>query len=574
MPGRCLRLSVNFSTNVPDKGGVKRDLGALAAEEHDLLVVGGGIYGAACAREAALRGLRVALVEREDFGCGTSWNSLKTIHGGIRYLQQLDLRRVLGSIAERRRFLRLAPHLVRPLEFALPTRGSAARSRPALAAALAVHDLLGAARNRGVLPDRRVPRGRVVGRAELRRLAPLLDASPATGAAVWWDAQLRSSERTVLGFVQAAAGEGARVANHAEALSLLAANGRVCGALVRDPRGGDAFEVRARQVLCCNGPAAWELLGRSGALRPPPALLSRAGNVVLRRELFPGVAVGLEVEGAAEGQAAQTLFAAPWRGRTLLGTLHLPLRGAPRAELSEAEVAQLLRAVNRACPALGLSLDDVVLVHAGLQAVTGWEPRSGMARHAPDPILLDHGERDGVPGLHTLVGVKFTEAVGAAARALDRVCRRLGAGRPSPRDGGPPLPGGGFASLPALWADLAERAPAGLARASLEHLGACRGSAAAAVLELAATPGLAEPLAAGSPVIAAEIVHALREEMALTLADLVLRRTELGARGDASPAALARCGAIAARELGWSSERLASEVAAVRRALALPWEAA
>jgi glycerol-3-phosphate dehydrogenase len=553
---------------------VKRDLGALAAEECDLLVIGGGIYGAACAREAALRGLRVALVEREDFAAATSWNSAKTIHGGIRYLQGLDLRRARESIAERRRFLRLAPHLVRPLEFALPTRGRGARSRAALAAALALHGLLGLSRNRGVLPERRLPGGRVVGRAELRRLAPLLEPASATGAAIWWDAQLRSSERAVLSFAQAAAGEGARLANHAEALSLLAAGGRVCGALVRDAISGQAFEVRARHVLNCAGPGAWDLLGRGGALRPPPVPLGRAGNVVLRRELFPGVAVGLEVEGAAEGQGRQTLFAAPWRGRTLLGTLHLPVRGEPRAELAEAEVARLLAAVSRACPAAELSLADVVVVHAGLQAVAGWERASGLPRHAPDPIWIDHEPRDGVPGLTTLVGVKLTEAPGAAARALDRVCARLGAGRPAPPDGGPPLPGGGFASLAGLWADLADRAPAGLARASLEHLGASRGSAAGAVLELAAAPGLAEPVAAGSPVIGAEVVLAVREEMALTLSDVVLRRTELGARGDASPAALSRCGALAARELGWSAERLAAEIAAVRRALALPWEAA
>jgi glycerol-3-phosphate dehydrogenase len=553
---------------------VKRDLGALAAEPHDLLIVGGGIYGAACAREAVLRGLRVALIEREDFGCGTSWNSLKTIHGGIRYLQKLDLRRVRESLAERRRFLRLAPHLVRPLECALPTRGLGTHGRQALWAALVLHDLLGHGRNRGVLSERRLPRGRVVGRAELRRLAPRLEAGGASGAALWWDAQLRSSERIVLGFVQAAAEAGARVANHAVALRLLAAGGRVCGALVRDALGGGELEIRARHVLNCGGPGAFELLGQSDALRSSAPPLSRAGNVVLRRELFPGLAVGLAVEGAAEGQGAQVLFAAPWRGRSLLGTLHLPLRGEPRAELTRAEVAQLLAAVNRACPAAELSLADVAVVHAGLQPVAGWDARSGQPQHAPDPILLDHEREGGRPGLHTLVGVKFTEAIGTAARALDRVCERLGAGRPTPRDGGPPLPGGAFASLQALWADLAERAPAGLSRAAFEHLAGSRGSAASALLELAGAPGLAEPVAEGSPVIAAEVVHAVRDEMALTLADVVLRRTELGARGDASAAAIARCGELAARELGWSAERLAAEIACVRNALALPWEAA
>lgn len=550
---------------------MKRDLATLAAEDHDLLVVGGGIYGAAAAREAALRGLRVALIERDDFGCGTSWNSLKTVHGGIRYLQTLDLARAVDSMRERRRLLRLAPHLVRPLAFALPTRGRGLASRPALAAALAAYNALGLRRNRGVARECRLPPARTLDRAEFERLAPGLVPPDCSGAALWTDAQLHSSERLVFEFALAAAEHGARVANHVEAVAWLHEGDRIRGVFARDTLSGEEFDVRARQVLNCTGPAAWDLLGRRSAVRAAPPPLGRAGNLVLRRELPGGMAVGLRARGACPAAGEQVLFLAPWRGRTLLGTVHLRLGDGEAAALGEAEIARLLEAVNRAAPALALEPTDVAVLHAGVQPLAGWHRRTGRALHAPDAILLDHGRRHHSAGLLTLVGVKFTEAGGAAVRAIDRVCAHVGLERPTPAAGGPLLPGGGFESWQGLCAELQRSTPRGAAAPdaeSLEHLASCFGGRAPAVLALAREGAPAARLTPGSPVIGAQVLYAAREEMALTLGDALLRRTELGARGDLDEAALERAGALLAAELGWSPARLESERRAVRRAAA------
>ena len=557
---------------------MERNLSVLAGDEVDLLVVGGGVYGAAAAREAALRGLSVALIERDDFSSGVSWNSAKTIHGGFRYLQKLDLRRVRDSICERRRMLRLAPHLIRPLEFAVPTRGSALRSRPALGAALALYGALGVGRNRGLLSERRIAGGGLLSAEALRRDFPGFDFSDASGAAFWSDAQMISSERVVLGLVQAAAECGARVANHVEARGWLQlASGRVGGVRALDRLAGSEFEIRARRVLNCAGPWAWELLALDPAQRISAPPMSRAANIVLRREFPSRRAIGIDVGGACPARGEQVLFLAPWRGRTILGTLHLPMlpaeSGPLRADLSEAEIARLLDAVNRRHPDLKLEYDDVAVTHVGVQAIQRWHPHSAHAVHAPDALLIDHARQGGPRGVISLVGVKFTEACGAAARAVELVSGQLGAAvvRPAPVD--PPLPGGDMESLTDLCAPLATFAACDsgssceLDAEVLDHLAGMYGTRATGVIALADSRERASRVTEGSPVIGAEVVWAVREEMAHTLADIVLRRTELAARGDADEAAVTRCAEIAAHELAWCPTRTQTELAGLRRAL-------
>jgi glycerol-3-phosphate dehydrogenase len=336
----------------------------------------------------------------------------------------------------------------------------------------------------------------------------------------------------------------------------------------RDALGGETFDVRARWVVNCAGPDAWRLLRRPGGITVPAPPLSRAVNLVLRRSLGLPSALGLRLRGFAGTKGEQILFAAPWRERTLLGTFHLPLLPGddpPRARLRERELDELLSALNRVHPALGLAPDDVALVHGGVQAVAGWDAKSGQVRHAPDAIVLDHAHH-GAPGLLSLVGVKFTEACGAARRLVDRVVERGGRGGPSPAGGGAALPGGEMQDEPAACAELAERTP-GLSERSCAHLVASYGGRARAVAALASAPGLAAAVAPGARVVGAEVVHAIREEMASTLCDVVLRRTELGALGELDADAIARCGELAAAELGWSAERRQAEEDALRAAV-------
>ncbi|HEY8510296.1 MAG TPA: FAD-dependent oxidoreductase, partial [Steroidobacteraceae bacterium] len=207
-----------------------RDLKTLSAEPFDVLVIGGGAAGAAAAREASLRGLRTALIEREDFGGGTSAHCFKVVHGGIRYIQHADLRRLRLSCAERSALLRLAPHLVHPLPFAVPTYGYARSSKWFIGTGMLLYDALTLGRNRGLEdPSRRIRLTRFFGREETLRLFPLLQRKGLTGAAVFEDGQMHNPPRLVLAFVMAAQELGATVANYVEAERFLLEGNRVIG---------------------------------------------------------------------------------------------------------------------------------------------------------------------------------------------------------------------------------------------------------------------------------------------------------------------------------------------------------
>jgi glycerol-3-phosphate dehydrogenase len=507
-----------------------RDLRRLAADRFDMLVVGGGIYGLAAALEGARQGLSVALVERHDLGSGTSFNHHKTLHGGLRYLQTLDLPRMRESIRERRAFAQMAPALVRPQRFVTPTTATLTRGRAAMRAAFTLDRLVASDRNQGVPPSHVLPAGHVVDRAELARLVPGAPLDHATGGAVWYDYLTTDGERLTFAFASAAVKHGAVIANYADAIAPLKEGHRVVGMQVRDAVSGDAFTVRAAVTLNAGGAGAARVMGMFGTRRTFP--LIKAMNVVTRRPMG-GVAIACPT---ADGRM---LVALPWRGRLLVGTSHgADLCGADQTLVNERELEAFLAEINSAFPWLSLREDDVALVHRGVVPARVVPGRP----HA----LLDHFEirdhaADGIEGAVSVVGVKYTTARAVSARAVRAVLAKLRR-TPSAMD------------LPVLSVDDGTR------------VGARYGAAARDVAALAAADErLARPIAAGLEVTGAEVVHAVRHEMALTLEDVVLRRTALGAAGHPGRDVVTACADLVAQELGWSPDRVRDEVAAVTR---------
>jgi glycerol-3-phosphate dehydrogenase len=507
-----------------------RDLDRLASDPFDLLVVGGGIYGLTAALEGARQGLSVALVERHDLGSGTSFNHHKTLHGGLRYLQTLDLPRMRESIRERRAFARMAPALVRPQAFVTPTTATLTRGRLAMRVAFTLDRMVGSDRNDGVPASHELPSGRVVDRTELARLVPGARLDHATGGAVWYDYLTADSERLTFAFAAAATRHGAVLANYVDAIGPAREGNRLVGMQVRDAVSGEPLTVRAAVTLNAAGAGASRVMGMFGARRSLP--LIKAMNVVTRRPAG-------EVAVACPTAEGRMLVALPWRGRLLVGTSHgADLCGADQTLVNERELASFLAEVNSAFPWLALTEDDVALVHRGVvpAKVVPGRPHG----------LLDHFEirdhaADGIEGAVSMVGVKYTTARAISARAIRVVLGKLGR-QPAAID------------LPMLSGDDGTR------------LGARYGDAAADVAALAtADPVLARPLAVGLDVTGAEVVHAVRHEMALTLEDVVLRRTAIGATGHPGDAAVAACADLMARELDWSADRVRDEVSAVAR---------
>src|SRR5918997_5989566 len=232
---------------------MRRDIPRLAETQFDLLVVGAGIFGACAAWDASLRGLSVAVVDQDDFGAATSANSLRIVHGGLRYLARGDFRRMRESIRERSTLLRIAPGLVQPLEVLVPTYGHGTQGRAAYATALGLNDVISVGRNRGLEPSSRIPGGRLVSRNECLSSFPWFPAEGLTGGAIWYDALLRHPERLTLSFLQAASRLGAQPVNYLRVDRLLTGSGAVQGAGVTDRLTGKQFEVRAGSVLVAAG---------------------------------------------------------------------------------------------------------------------------------------------------------------------------------------------------------------------------------------------------------------------------------------------------------------------------------
>ena len=441
---------------------MKRDIAALADREFDLVVVGAGVYGAATAWDASLRGLSVALIDKGDFGSGTSFNNLKTIHGGLRYLQHADFTRMRESVRERRNLMRIAPHLVHPLPFLVPTyRGSLLNSRTAMRAALFINDLVSWDRNELADRQKHLPAGEALARDACLEMAPGIERDGLTGGVLWYDAQMYNSDRLTLSFVLSAAKEGTVVANFVEATELIRDGSQVKGVRARDVLlGEDGLELRGRLVVNAAGP--WV-----DGLSPAPRKLfhlSKAMNLVTR-PIVDDVAIGVTSRRAHRDADAvvsagdRFLCLVPWRDVTLVGTSHAPFDGRPdELEATEDDVQDLIDDVNAAYPAAKLERRDVRLIHRGLLPRT---PASlnGVGVTLQKTYRLDDHRDDGVEGLLTIVGVKYTTARDVAEKAVDRALALLEKAPSASRSAETALVGGDIESFDDFVAGATGEAP-------------------------------------------------------------------------------------------------------------------
>lgn len=392
---------------------ILREPQAFSADSYDVIVVGGGVYGVMLALEAAHRGLRPLLLERGDFGAETSANSLRIIHGGLRYLQTLDFRRFHESVQERAWLLTTFPDQVRPLRCLMPLYGEGMRRSSVFRAALAINAGLGwLSGNRG---DAALEPGRVLGAEEARRELPMVPPDGLRGAAVWYDAVLEDSERLIIDALRWACAAGARALNHVEAVGLFVDGDVVQGVTATDLVTGDALEYRAPKVVNAAGPWARELAARFDR---DPARLWRpttAFNVALRLSTpLPGA---LALTPRAPG--ASTYFLHPWKGGVLAGTVHGEAPGPSADTATDAEVESLRRNLAASAPGLGLDAAAVARVYRGL--LPGHPHKPGLATR---PVLLDHGSHGGPRGLISVSGVKFT----TARRVAEKVVKHLASG--------------------------------------------------------------------------------------------------------------------------------------------------
>ncbi len=526
----------------------RADLDALAVEPVDLLVIGGGITGAGIARDAAMRGIRTALVDAADFGYGTSSRSSRLIHGGLRYLEHGWLRLVFEASRERRTLLRIAPHLVRPMPFLFPVHAGSRVGRLRLAAGLWLYDLLAVFRN--------VRGHRMLSKKTVRKMEPRLRDKDLVGGAIYYDGWCDDA-RLVLANARAAHRAGARTASYASVMALEKAGGRVRGAVVHDAIEDRRITIPAHVVVNATGP--WSDVLRQFDDPDTPRLLrpTKGVHVVVPRRRV-GNTGALTVTSPLDGRV---MFLLPWGDLTVIGTTDTDFSG-PAEDVSPAieDVTYLLRSTNAFVPDARLGNGDVVAAWAGLRPLL-----SDGGGGATAGVPREHRIVESDSGLLTIAGGKLTTYRSMATELVDAVAAKLRAmdGRrvPPAATDREPLPGGEVADLELLVRELEkERVSEPVAR----HLVDTYGSESTAVANLAARePALAKPLLEGWPIMQAEIVHQARREMALTVSDVMVRRTHLFHRDprqgtEATPIVAG----LLARELGWDAGREAESLAA------------
>jgi glycerol-3-phosphate dehydrogenase len=531
---------------------MQRLIRRLADQKFDLLVIGGGITGACIARDAALRGLSVALVEKSDFSGATSANNTKLIHGGLRYLRNFEVGLVREALRERRIWQRIAPHQVQPLPFLVPLMGEGLAKRAWLEAGLTLYDLLSYDRARLDDPFQRLPGHSWLSRREVAKREPILDDRNLEGAFIYYDAQMYSPERLALECVIDAADHAAVVANYVAARALIVRNGRVIGCAAADRIGAENFDIEAKQTIVCAGP--WADLFLEQALGKPPVRR-------LKRSKGIHVIVPARTNTYALTMAAgdEHFFVLPWRGHTLLGTTDTGFCKSPDENAVEpGDIAAFFAFIQRYLPNARLEADKVEHAYAGLRPLVddGSSGTYGVSRRAE---IVDHAKEDGVAGLLSVIGGKWTSSRFLAEKAVDALFATNGRPAPACRTSDLHLPGGAIDRIAEFEAAQIRACPQ---IAGMRHIVRQYGTRCAELWTCAqARPDLTAPIGITGD-IAVQVVHAVRTEMAMTVQDVVLRRTGIGQLGRPSAEVLARVAELMAGELGWDRAHQAREVEA------------
>jgi len=521
----------------------------LAAHPADLLVIGGGITGAGIARDAALRGLRTILVDQHDLGFGTSSRSSRLIHGGLRYLEEGDLKLVFESLRERRILLTTAPHLVRPLPFVFPVHQGDRVPLWKLWAGIWLYDLLAAFRN--------VRWHRLLGKRRLLQLEPMVRERGLVGGVRYYDAQCDDA-RLVLATARSAVRAGAQVANYVAVEDLIRTDGQIRGARVRDRLDGTPGTIHAHVVVNATGPWCDAIRRLEDSAARPLLRPTKGVHVMVRRERL-GHEAAITLTSPIDGRV---MFVLPWGDFSYIGTTDTDTDEGPDEVRAEpADIVYLLRSANAAFPNARLSESDILSTWAGLRALIA--PEAAADAMGASQVPREHLILRGPGGMLTIAGGKLTTYRLMAAELVDRVTEILHQldGRPRPprpptdRE---PLPGGEVMDLEPLGRPGLDL---GLPAETIEYLVRCHGTECAAIFNLVRERReLGAPLTPGYPAIGAQVLHAARRELAQRVEDVLIRRLHLYYEtADRGVGAARRTAELMGEELGWDEARIGTE---------------
>ena len=532
---------------------MKRDLDNIANQNFDVLIIGGGIHGAAIARETALAGLKTALIEKKDFSHATSGNSLKIIHGGLRYLQHLDVRRMRESVKSRKEMMRLAPHLVKPLGCVMPLYGWGLRGKEVMRTALFLNDMISYDRNYSLDACQHLPPGKILSKEQCLRYVPGLDQHGLRGGCLWYDALAINTERLALSFIHEAVDQGACIANYLRAIDFIIHNGHITGVKAQDTITSEQCEIKAKVVVNAAGPWLEKNLRLSAIRYKNKQNYAKAVNIIVKKSLFKDHAVALE------GKEKRFYFFVPWRGYTMMGTSYKPYHGDPDSFGIEInDIKELVNKANTLYPPANLTIKDVTFFHAGILPMKECSEKNEFGvQLEKSSQVVDHGQKNGIEGLISVKGVKYTTAPQTAKKVTKLILYRLNkAGKCKTF-----LNQQGYAAKDEMvyQSDLY-----GLdgndESAIVQHFKSIYGQQYNKILKYIVKDNSISWISEEPPLTVAEIIYFIREEMALKLSDIVFRRSDLGTAECPPLAILQNMADVMAEELSWDQNQKAEEI--------------
>jgi glycerol-3-phosphate dehydrogenase len=499
---------------------------SLNKKKYDLIIVGGGIFGATLAWEATTRGLKTILLEKNDFACGTSANSLKMIHGGIRYLQDFNFSRMRVSIRERRAMLRIAPHLVEPLECLMPTYRELTKSRLALLLGITLYDFCAFDRNDGLDKLRYIDKGRVFPREELFNRVPKLVDKSVTGGASWFDAQAYNTERLVLSFIKSSQEKGATTLNYVEAQKYHNNENKFAGVFVQDKLTGESVYIQGNAVIECKGPWSNPVRTKKNGKQVG---LAKAVNILVKKPIS-ACAIGIKPrfnQGAKE--KSRLLFIAPWRGGSIIGTWYFAQHNfSEKLLVSKKQLMQFLSEINSVFPSLELTFEDIGFVHLGLLPTEDLDGSDEPALMKSD-IIAHAADSGGMQGVFQVQGVKFTTARHVSMCALNKVAKWMKQELLPSHTEEMPLYGGDINNLEDYLHYCIKTYSSYCSKEIIHRIIRNYGTKIKDIMKIVEDdPTQGDLIPGTSDSIKAELVFVLENEMAFTLSDVILRRTDIG----------------------------------------------
>jgi glycerol-3-phosphate dehydrogenase len=523
---------------------LKRDIKKLSENEFDILIIGGGIYGATLAWRASIAGYSVALIEKNDFVSGTSSNSQKIIHGGLRYLQKLDFIRIRQSINERKRLMWLAPHLISPLPCIMPAYGHKSKGKEALSVAVKLYDLISSDRNSISDKTNRIPGGKILNKKKINDLIPCIDQHGLKGGILWYDAFCNNTERLIISFIKSAVDNGCIAANYLKAKKMIVNKNKVNAVLVSDELNQNQFEIKAKKVIACTGSEINNF--DISFLRQEYV----AGiNIIVKKIFQHNYAVGIE-----NRNNKRLYFAAPWKNKTIIGTDWHPAPDPDKFEFREIHVRKLIEGFNEAYPYANLTYDDVEFIHKGF--VPAEKNTRNSAKTLSHFRVID-GAVYSVDGFYKIVGVKYTTAVNVAEFTLKKIFpefERISL-KSQPR-----LCSGNINNLEEFRHDIFTKYSEVYSKKELNNLINNYGLEIHKIIDSNKIIRKNEELNSEKSLLKAKVMFAIKEEMALHLDDVILRRTDIGSSNLPGEDEIEYISKVMSEEFRWEEKERFDEI--------------